>query len=162
VDSHYLHTKGLNVTATDFCDEFVDIVKDRFPEIHAHKMDMTRPDLSGESFDGIYAFASLIHLPRELASGTLQGLRKLLKKEGVLFMTLIDSSIHREYVIPNWGNQENNPMLFTCWRQDEIELLLKSAGFGKIEFHNIGSALYENLPRLVERGVTNYQILAFI
>ncbi len=65
VDSNFFSTEGLTVTATDFCKEFIEIVKERFPAILAHQMDMMKPDLPEQSFDGIYAFASFIHLPRE-------------------------------------------------------------------------------------------------
>ncbi len=161
VDSSFLHRAGLDVTASDFSEEFLKIVQERFPEVKTHKMDMTSADLPDDSFDGIYAFASFIHLPRVNALATLEGFRRLLKDQGVLFMSLIQSAKTSEYVIEDWGGHKNNPLLFTCYRPNEIELLLKNAGFKRVDIHHITSPLYENLPRLVERGVSQYQILAF-
>lgn len=161
VDSSFFSRAGLNVTASDISDEFLNIVRERFPDLVVHKMDMSTPNLPKSSFDGLYAFASFIHLPRAKAKSTLEGFHSLLKHPGVLFMSLIQSPKLSEYVIEDWGGRKDNPLLFTCYRPDEIKKLLGGAGFGKVEVHNIGSQVYENLPRLVEREVTHYQILAF-
>jgi 2-polyprenyl-3-methyl-5-hydroxy-6-metoxy-1,4-benzoquinol methylase len=58
VDSYRLAGMGLNVTATDICKEFIEIVNSRFPEIKTHIMDMTAPSFPGQSFDGILLFAT--------------------------------------------------------------------------------------------------------
>lgn len=99
VDSSFLHASGLNVTATDFSPEFIRIVRERFPAIRVHQMDMTQPDLPANSFDGIYAFASFIHIPRSAAATTLRGFYELLRTEGVLFLSLLQSSKVDEYII---------------------------------------------------------------
>lgn len=161
VDSCFLSQEGLNVTATDFSAEFLRIVGERFPNIKTCLMDMTEPDLPKASFDGIYAFASFIHIPRSEAEKTLRGFFNLLKHEGALFLSLIVSSKLKEYIIEDWGGKEGNEMLFTCYKPKEIERLLKIAGFKNIQFYEIKSELYESLPRLVERGVSHFQVLAF-
>jgi len=160
VDASFLQQAGMKVTATDFSDEFVRIVRERFPKVIAHRMDMSAPNLPKNSFDGIYSFASFIHLPRSQAQQTLNGLSSLLRSSGVLFMALIKSSKVPEYVIQDLGGRPNNPLLFTCYQFDEIEKLLKNAGFRTVKFHEVESPLYKNMPRLVERGVSQYQLLA--
>jgi 2-polyprenyl-3-methyl-5-hydroxy-6-metoxy-1,4-benzoquinol methylase len=161
VDSSFFHKLGYDVTATDFCEEFVAIVKERFPEITCLAMDMTKPHLPSSSFDGIYGFATFIHIKRDMGKSVLKGLFDLLKSRGVLFLSLLESSKYSEYIIENWGGRDNNPVLFTCYSHAEITSLLKEAGFKKIEVHQVASELYETLPRLVERGVKHYQVLAF-
>lgn len=161
VDSSFFHKMGYDVTATDFCEEFVKIVKERFPEITCMEMDMTEPNLPSSSFDGIYGFATFIHIKREMGKTVLEGFYNLLKSRGVLFLSLIESSKYSEYIIEDWGGRENNPVLFTCYSHEEISTRLKEAGFKSVEIHHVASELYENLPRLVERGVKHYQILAF-
>jgi 2-polyprenyl-3-methyl-5-hydroxy-6-metoxy-1,4-benzoquinol methylase len=160
VDSARLQEMGFEVTATDFCDSFVQIVRERFPKVLARKMDMTNPDLPDGSFDGIYGFASFIHVPRSAAGSTLKRLWKLLRPQGILFLSMIDSNKVRDYVVQDWGGRENNPVLFTCYAKEEAERILRSVGFTGVEFHAIRSELYEKLPRLVERGVTGYQVVA--
>jgi ubiquinone/menaquinone biosynthesis C-methylase UbiE len=161
VDAAFLSEAGLEVMATDFSDEFLKIVRERYPHLSTHQMDMTAPDLPENSFDGVYAFASFIHLPRRLAEETLRGIRRMIKEESVLFMSLIQSNKVSEYTIEDWGGIKDNPLLFTCYQPKEIEQLLLDSGFQKVEIHHITSPLYENLPRLVEREVSQYQILAY-
>lgn len=161
-DSYYFDQAGLDVTATDFSPEFVKIVSERYPYLTVRQMDMTQPDLPPASFDGIYGFACFIHLPRQLADQTLVGLRQLLKPGGILLLALIKSSKVAEYIIPNWGGAENNPMLFTCYDESDIQQRLVQAGFERIEFHDpIESKAYKNLPRLVERGVSGYLVIGW-
>lgn len=161
VDSSFFHNFGYDVTATDFSKEFVTIVKERFPQITAFEMDMTKPNLPSATFDGLYAFASFIHIPRAQSIHVLEGLYNLLKNQGLLFLSLIESTKFPEYIIENWGGQENNPVLFTCYSPEKMALLLKQVGFQKVEVHRIDSELYRSMPRLVERGVSHYQVLAY-
>jgi 2-polyprenyl-3-methyl-5-hydroxy-6-metoxy-1,4-benzoquinol methylase len=159
-DSHYLQQMGLNVTATDFSGKFVQIVKERYPTLTVRQMDMTSPDLPEISFDGIYGFACFIHIPRKLADQTLSALRRLLVPGGILFLGMIKSTKVNEYIIPNWCGMDNNPVLFTCYDEAEIESRLKKVGFEHVEFHTISSEVYEKLPRLIERGVSMYKVIA--
>lgn len=159
-DAEALRREGLDVTATDACEEFVEIVGERFPGVRALVMDMTEPTLPPASFDGVCAFASFVHLPRALGPRTLAALARLLVPGGVLLLTLIRSDRVREYVIDDWGGRAGATVLFTCWDEDEIRRGLGEAGLTDIEVHRVPSELYDSLPRLVERGVRQYQVTA--
>ena len=160
VDSSFLDACGLNVTATDFSSEFIQIVRERFPHIRTHQMDMTNPDLASDTYDGVYAFASFIHIPRSESAKTLKGFFNLLKHEGVLFLSLLQSSKLKEYIIEDWGGKPGNSVLFTCYQPEDMTRMLKETGFKNVQIHEVRSKLYEELPRLVERGVTHYQVIA--
>ena len=159
-DSDELRRQGLDVTATDACEEFLAVVRERYPDLDVRRMDMSRPDLAPESFDGIYGFFSFIHLPRELAASTLRRLGELLSPEGVIFLALIRSTRLDDYVIEDWGECADNPMHFSCWDPEEFGRLLVEAGFTDVEVFEVKSPVYEDLPRLRERGVSGYQIAA--
>ena len=122
--------QGLNVTATDFSRELVDIVKQRYPAMSARVMDMMQPDFPAQSFDGIYAFSSFLHIPREFSLHTLQGLRELLVPDGLLALQLIESLKGVEqYWIVNWAGKSGCNMLFTCHTREDISRLLIEAGY---------------------------------
>ena len=158
-DSQAFVEAGLSVTAIDYSQEFVNVVRERYPDVDARRMDMTDLDGLGElTFDGIYGFASFVHLPRDSAGPTLQGFLRRLKPGGLLYLTLIASSKLREYVIPDWGGQPDNPMLFVCYDEDEAEALAREVGFLDIEILRVPSPIYEEMPRLVERGVRTYHL----
>ena len=161
-DAALLAAQGLDVTATDYAAEFIDIVRQRYPGLHAQQMDMTAPDLPPGSFDGIYGFGCFIHLPRALADQTLKGLHELLAPGGVLCLQLIHSTKGiTEYTIDSWAGDPQCSMLFTCYDPPDIQQRLAAAGFIHSECQPMpASEVYDNMPRLVERGVKGYLVFA--
>ncbi len=158
-DAFALQQRGLSITATDACREFVDIVRERYPTIEVHRMDFREPNLpEGSFYDGIWGFAAFIHVKRTVADQVLVGLRDLLVPGGILFLSLIRSTMVAEYVVPDWGGIPNNPAFFSCYGKDELKERLERAGLGEIEFFDVSSPFYESMPRLVERGVHLYQV----
>lgn len=161
VDAFHLAARGLDVLATDSCQEFLAIVRERFPELRTARLDLTRPEgLPAASFDGIYGFACFLHVPRALAGEALAGLARLLAPGGVLFLSLARSTRVAGYVLPDWGGVPGNEVLFTCYGEEEITALLEQAGLGSIERFRLSAPVYERMPRLIEREVSLYQVLA--
>ena len=76
-DSKRFFDAGLDVLASDFCQSFLDVVKERYPEIPTLILDMTKPFDLG-TFDGIYGHSCFLHIAHELALSTLQHLRQAL------------------------------------------------------------------------------------
>ena len=159
-DSNAFAEAGLEVIATDICETFLEIVRERFPHIQCEQGDMRDLKYAPGCFDGIYGFACLVHLPREEVASTIAGFRRLLRQGGVLFLSMIRSEKHRDYIIEDWGGEVDNPMLFTCWEEEALEDVLRSAGFQEVQFHHFSSPYYEKMPRLLERAVSAYQVLA--
>ena len=162
-DAARLVEQGMEVTATDYAVEFIDVVRVRYPGLSARQMDMTAPDLPVESFDGVYGFGCFIHLPRSLADVTLKGLHQLLAPGGVLCLQLIQSSKGiAEYTIDSWAGDPQCSMLFTCYDQGDIQLRLQNAGFHRSECVAMpASEVYDKMPRLVERGITGYLVFEY-
>ena len=161
-DAAKLAARGLDVTATDYSEAFVSIVLQRYPEMEVRRMDMTAPDLPENSFDGVYGFASFIHLPRSLADHTLSQLGELLVPGGLLCLQLIQSTRGiTEYSIDSWAGDPQCSMLFTCYDESEIQSRLSAAGFEGVECIPLPpSPVYDGIPRLVERGIKGYLVCA--
>jgi hypothetical protein len=83
----------------------------------------------------------------------------LLRPRGALFLSLLESTTHPDYELDDWGAPGNRAH-FTCYSKSEIQDLLKAAGFRQIEFSIVPSNVYESMPRLLERGVHLYQVIA--
>jgi len=162
-DAARLAERGMDVTATDYAAEFIDIVRQRYPGLRARHMDMTAPDLPPGSFDGVYGFGCFIHLPRAMADTTLKGLHELLAPGGVLCLQLIQSSCGiAEYTIDSWAGDPLCSMLFTCYDQEDFQLRLQHAGFQRTECLPMpASEVYDKIPRLVERGISGYLVFAY-
>ena len=162
IDAVRMAERGLEVAATDYAPKFVEIVRARYPGLDVRLMDMTAPDLPPESFDGIYAFASFLHLPRSVADSTLARLHELLVPGGLLSLWLIESSQGiRDYTIDEWAGEAQCSMLFTCYPQQEIEERLVAAEYAAVQFLPVPSSdAYEERPRLKDRGISSYQVFA--
>ncbi|OLP15603.1 hypothetical protein BST81_25340 [Leptolyngbya sp. 'hensonii'] len=153
--------QGLDVTATDYAQEFIAVVKARYPGLTTHVMDMTEPDLPLQSFDGIYGFGCFIHLPRSLADNTLLKLRNLLVPGGILCLQLMASAKGiLDYRIENWAGDPDCSMLFTCYGREDMVERLTRAGYCDVDTIEIPPCIYDKLPRLVERGIQTYLCLA--
>ncbi|MDR3404824.1 MAG: hypothetical protein P4L99_20135 [Chthoniobacter sp.] len=98
-----------------------------------------------------------------LADQTLGELHDLLVPGGVLCLQLIQSNLGcTEYTIDSWAGDPSCSMLFTCYGEVEIQTRLSAAGFQRIEGIALpASPVYDNIPRLVERGITGFLVCAY-
>jgi SAM-dependent methyltransferase/GNAT superfamily N-acetyltransferase len=163
-DSKFFADQGLDVLATDYCEPFLAIVKQRYPAMRTAWVDVTRPFDVG-TFDGIYGNSCFLHVPRELAPQALEHLREALAPHGVLFLALISSSKTRQYTQENWGG-EGNHVEFYCYDPAEMQELLEAAGYHDVEIlelewspdspYRVGRAA----ERVKERGTAPFQVVA--
>lgn len=75
---------GFEAVGLDGTASFVEMARDHSGCEVLHQ-DFLTLDLTDEHFDGIFANASLFHIPNQVFPSVLQQLRKALSKEGVLF-----------------------------------------------------------------------------
>lgn len=85
-DSAYFMSMGYDVTALDGSEEMCSLAG-----VHIGKdiLHMTFEEMDFEEvFDGVWANASLLHVPRKDMDGILNKVIRSLKQDGVLYMTL--------------------------------------------------------------------------
>ena len=61
--SKYLIGKGLRVFGIDLADKFIKIARQKVPEAEFAVLDMQEMEKLEKNFDGIFAQASLLHIP---------------------------------------------------------------------------------------------------
>jgi len=137
LDAAAFHAAGMRVLATDICEEFLAIVRERFPDVQTHWMNLLEPDLEPASFDGIYGFASFLHVPHARVAEALMALHRLLRPGGVLFLGLIQSPLRKSYVVPQWIGLEENPAHFFCHAEQEMTVMASAVGFSRAETTNL-------------------------
>lgn len=74
-------------------------------------------------FDGIWACASLLHVPIEELSGILDKLRKSLKKSGILYASFKYGE----------GERIRGERTFSDFTEESVQMLLEEAGFVTVE-----------------------------
>jgi SAM-dependent methyltransferase len=80
--SRYFLDRGYQVLAVDNSPAMVELCRKK--DVPAKEMDMENLDLKGSRFDGIWAYASLLHLPKEKIPGVIKDLTALLRPRGCL------------------------------------------------------------------------------
>jgi SAM-dependent methyltransferase len=124
--ARYLHSKGVEVFGIDLSPGMVEQALQLNPGIEFRQGNMLSLEDSSESWGGIAAFYSIVHIPREEMTGALRECRRVLRPGGLLLLAFHvgEEIIHRDEM---WG--EDVSLDFIFFRSDEICAWLKDAGF---------------------------------
>jgi SAM-dependent methyltransferase len=159
LDSLAFAAAGLRVTATDITMQFLQRLRRQNRGLGLAVMDMTSPCLRPESFDGIYAFASFLHIPREMAGPSVAGFARLLSPGGILFMHhVLSTKGFCSYEVEDLLVADN-PAFCSCHSEEEICELLIVAGFRIIQISHI-QGLRPPTDCAVRNGLKPYQVVA--
>lgn len=88
VKSRYLSKKGLDVTGIDFSEKLIDIAKRESTGIEFVVMDMKDLSKLNRKFDGVFAQASLLHIPKDGIVDILDILMSILKSDGYIYIAV--------------------------------------------------------------------------
>ena len=159
LDSLAFAAAGLQVTASDIVAEFLAMIRSKTPGIDVAVMDMTAPCFRAESFDGIFACASFLHVPREMAGPTLAGFARMLSPGGILFLHHVESS----QGLPGYRVDEllvpDNPAICFCHEEQELTALLAAAGLRVLAVSRFQPCRHPS-PCAAEHGLVPYQLIA--
>ncbi|MFA5303559.1 MAG: class I SAM-dependent methyltransferase [Candidatus Nanoarchaeia archaeon] len=124
-DSKYFSDKNLDVTGVDLTDNFLKIAKSKVPKADFLKMDMRQLSFNDESFEGVWCNGAFLHIPKYENSATLKEFYRVLKPEGVMYLSVKigegEQIVKKDY----WKGRK----LFIYYSQEEIIGLLKNTGF---------------------------------
>jgi SAM-dependent methyltransferase len=132
LDSLAFAQSGLSVVAADLTIEFLPLVRSRHPSLSVVAADMTQSCFGTATFDGIFAFASFLHVPAPLAKQTLAGFAQILAPGGVLFLHHVKAGGGRKAYRINDLLIPSNPALCFCQGEDELVSLLSTQGLDVI------------------------------
>ncbi len=129
----YFRQKGLEVLCIDISEEMVRLCKQK--GLRAEVIDFENLELDGQ-FDGVWAYASLLHIPKNKIQNVVSRIEKVLKQEGILGLSLKEGKgegfepHHRFPGTQRW---------FTYYTDDEIRQL-----FGRFEvLHSSRTDVYD-------------------
>lgn len=84
----FLVESGFAVTGIDFSRKMLRLARKNVPEATFIKKDMTKLDFAVNSFDGLTAFYSIIHVPREKHSSLFDSFHRILKPKGIMLVCM--------------------------------------------------------------------------
>ena len=86
--AEFLVESGFDVTGIDFSENMLKLARKNVPEAAFIKKDMNKLDFSVNSFDGLTAFYSIIHVPREKHFSLFESFHRILKPEGIMLVCM--------------------------------------------------------------------------
>lgn len=129
--SKYFSDNGLNVTPIDLSEEMVRICKEK--GVDAQIMDIEDLKFKENSFDGIWAVTSLLHVPKSKIEAVIKKLHSILKKDGILYVCVKEG--HGEGFIED--KNSDTKRYFVFWGEEIKDVF--SSYFKTIEFQKIES-----------------------
>ncbi len=124
--TRYLHERGVRICGIDLSAVMLDEARRMSPEVEFRQGDMMNLDVPDDTWAGITAFYSIIHISRSEVKRALVELRRVLRPAGLLLLAFHvgDGSIHLDEW---WGRKVCIDFLF--FRPDEMAGYLVAAGF---------------------------------
>jgi SAM-dependent methyltransferase len=124
--ARYLHEHGVKVCGVDISTEMVERACRLTPGVEFRQGDIMALDVPDETWAGIVAFYSVIHIPRMDVVCALRELRRVLRPGGLLLLSfhIGDNTIHLDEW---WGHEVCIDFFF--FQSAEMESYLTSAGF---------------------------------
>ncbi len=139
-DGLILKNAGCSVVCMDASRVMVKMCKQK--GLKAISGDLLQIPFKDNSYDGAWAYTSLLHVPKTSMLTALVEIKRILKKGGVFGLGLIEGD-EEKYSYSSGGD---TPRYFAYYQKHEIEALLTTSGFEIIFFEEFrpGSRNYLN------------------
>lgn len=128
--SKYFKDLGFKVTGIDLSQNMISIAKENFKNIDFKVMDIYNLKFDSNTFNGIWASASLLHIEKSNIKEVLIKLKDILTVNGTIYISLKIGDTE-EMIIDDRYN--NNPKFYSFFQTDEIKKILKEVGFNVVK-----------------------------
>lgn len=121
------------VTGIDFSEEMIKLAKKDVPNAKFIQEDMRNINevFRENMFDGVWACASILHIPKQEVSPVFRQLHNILKENGIFYLSVKEGNGEEDRIDERY---ENITRHFTYFKRDEIIRLLKSNNLKPIYF----------------------------
>ncbi len=120
----YFSKKGLSVTGIDISKRHIEQAKKNVKSSEYILGDFFSKDIKGK-FDAVVSFYAIFHIPRTEHKKLLKHISSLLKKDGLILLTLGADAMKYD-VNPNFAEA---PMAWSSYTADKNKKLVQEAGF---------------------------------
>jgi ubiquinone/menaquinone biosynthesis C-methylase UbiE len=127
-DGVLLKERGLDVVCLDASEVMVDLCREK--GLEAVVGDFNDVPFTDSIFDGVWAYTSLLHVPKADVSKALSEVRRVLKDGGTFGLGMIEGEAE-EY---RESSGVDLPRWFSFYTKEEIENLLAKHGFDVVYF----------------------------
>jgi len=132
-DSAFFQEQGLKVVCTDLSSEMVKLCKQK--GLNAHVMDFCNLQIPDNSYDAVYAFNCLLHLPKKELPAVLKAINSVLKSNGLFYMGVYGGYDHEGI----WSEDPYEPKRFFSFYSDERLIRVVNNVFDVYSFERIST-----------------------
>lgn len=129
-DAEYFVSCGHHVIGIDFSQELITLAKQRVPQATFHVTDMEEISFAEESFDAIWASASLLHIPKKSFAQLLCTFNRIIRPNGIIYISLKKGI--GEVLEPD-ERYDGIQKFWAYYSQEELINYLTNAGFELLE-----------------------------
>lgn len=129
-DAKVFEEQGLKVVGIDFSAKMIELAKQYTRQAEFHVMDIEKLAFPRDTFDGVWASASFLHISKKNILQVFENIHALLKREGIFYLSVKQGS--GEMLAPD-ARYENRQKFWSFFEEEEIITLLKEAGFEVLE-----------------------------
>lgn len=129
-DAKIFQENGLRVVGIDFSPKMIAIAKQNAPKAEFHVMNMERMDFPKEAFEGAWASASFVHLPKKRVVQVFKNIHNFLKTNGVFYLSVKKGTGEALAQDKRYGNMQK---FWSFFEEAELVDLLKEANFEIVE-----------------------------
>ncbi len=140
-DAKYLSDHNCEVISIDLSEEFLKIAKEIAPKVQFIKMDARGLNFEDNSFDGIWASASLLHLPKNEILSVLKKIYSILNDDGIFFIGMKKGEGEKFVENSSKGVLKNDIRYYSFFSKDELEKYLRERNF-KIEKYSENNTIW--------------------
>lgn len=122
VKTEYLQNQGFEVTGIDFSEKMIEIAKRAVPAAKFYVKDITQPLGFEQKFDGVFAQAVLLHIPKAEIKKVLTNLVAVLKPDGYFYAAVkaLSSDGQEEKVVTENDYGYNYERFFSFYTTEEL------------------------------------------
>lgn len=125
--SQLLRDQGLQVVGLDLSPKMIAQARKKIRGVKFVVGDMTNMDFNAKVFAGVYARASLLHIPKKFILKVLKSVHKILKDNGIFYLAVKEGKGEGELEDERHGRKVKR--FFSLFADQEIKKLLENAGF---------------------------------
>lgn len=133
-DAKYFSERGYEVTSIDLADKLLEVAKQMAPKVDFKIMDMRAMTFSERLFDGVWASASILHLPKGEALQVINDIKRILKDGGVFYLGLKQGEGEEYKVNKGEGNLDGARRYFSYYSKSEVETILAELDLDLVDF----------------------------
>jgi len=145
-DGLLLRKEGLEVVCLDASEEMVRLSSEQGLESVAG--DFNNLPFPDGAFGGVWAYTSLLHIPKAEVAQPLAEIKRVLKNDGIFALGMIEGG--EELYYESSGMKE--PRWFSFYTQEELEKLLHKNGFEILYFEDYKPGLKKKYLNFISKA----------